>query len=345
MKNVTISDVAKLAGVGTATVDRVLNGRSSTKTTTQDKVLAAARELGYRIKQSQLLSSDQEPLDNTPNSFKMGLVLLSDTHSFYKALSESLIKFAPEFSTEALEFAFFDLDQIEAVANTIRKFAETMDVIGIIALDHPLIRHAVSEATSKGVKVVTLISDLSPCNQSAYIGFDNKQLGRTAAWAAEHFFLETGKIGIVLGDYRFQCQETYEISFRSYLRECARDYQVLEPVKSFESIQGGYDAVINLFKEHDDISLLYIPCGGAEGMFQALNDLGKSDTVKVICHGPFIDYQLRLIDRSIDLMFFQPVNELAKKTLDICSDLLKGKETGFVNVLINFNIITRENMP
>ena len=44
----TIADVARLAGVSTATVSRVLAGLGGARPATRERVLAAARELGYR---------------------------------------------------------------------------------------------------------------------------------------------------------------------------------------------------------------------------------------------------------------------------------------------------------
>lgn len=44
----TVLDVARLAGVSSATVSRVLNGRAGVKQEARDRVLAAALELGFR---------------------------------------------------------------------------------------------------------------------------------------------------------------------------------------------------------------------------------------------------------------------------------------------------------
>src|SRR5918992_2051073 len=47
-RSITIKDVAAAAGVGVATVSRVLSGTGSVSPRTRDRVLAAARELDYR---------------------------------------------------------------------------------------------------------------------------------------------------------------------------------------------------------------------------------------------------------------------------------------------------------
>src|SRR5215207_7505440 len=48
MPNPTIYDVARIAGVGVATVSRVLNNSSQVSPETQEKVLSAIRVLGFR---------------------------------------------------------------------------------------------------------------------------------------------------------------------------------------------------------------------------------------------------------------------------------------------------------
>ncbi|MBV9274255.1 MAG: LacI family DNA-binding transcriptional regulator, partial [Verrucomicrobia bacterium] len=46
---VTIADVAREAGVSTATVDRVVNGRNGVRLQTRDRVLTIAQRLGCTI--------------------------------------------------------------------------------------------------------------------------------------------------------------------------------------------------------------------------------------------------------------------------------------------------------
>lgn len=52
MSKVTMTAIAQAAGVGVATVDRVLNRRAPVRNVTEQKVLAAARYLGYRLTQA-----------------------------------------------------------------------------------------------------------------------------------------------------------------------------------------------------------------------------------------------------------------------------------------------------
>src|SRR5215470_12788825 len=47
MKKVRLADIARAARVGTATVERVLNARGNVTPATAERVLVAARRLGY----------------------------------------------------------------------------------------------------------------------------------------------------------------------------------------------------------------------------------------------------------------------------------------------------------
>ena len=48
VKEPTVHDIARLAGVSIGTVSNVLNGKPSVKQTLSEKVRAAASRLGYR---------------------------------------------------------------------------------------------------------------------------------------------------------------------------------------------------------------------------------------------------------------------------------------------------------
>jgi Transcriptional regulators len=59
----SIDDVAKAAGVSSATVSRVINGSASVGSKTRERVEAALRELNYRPNRSaQALARRREPV-------------------------------------------------------------------------------------------------------------------------------------------------------------------------------------------------------------------------------------------------------------------------------------------
>ncbi|WP_426817141.1 LacI family DNA-binding transcriptional regulator [Winslowiella sp. 2C04] len=342
MRNPTIKDIAQQAGVGVATVDRVLNRRAPVRQETEAKVMAAATLLGYRFPQG---LPDTSHAFRTGTSIKMGFILLPEDYSFYYPFSQQLRQQAAPWhqDDDRPEFHFHAIDAIEATAARIRELATRVNVIGLVALDNPLIRHAVEEVTRRGVKVFALLSDLSPCGHTGYIGLDNRKAGRTAAWAVERLQRKNGKIGIIIGDHQFLCQETCEISFRSYLRERMAGHQILEPVKSHESIAGGYQAAMQLLQQHPDLSVIYAPCGGVEGVIRATAEHGRRETLTLISHGPFADSDLALINGTVDLIIGHRLAELSSTVIDAFRQAVLDNNSGFINHTCPFELLTAEN--
>jgi LacI family transcriptional regulator len=139
---ITLSDIAREANVGVATVDRVLNKRAAVKESTAYRVLEAARRLGFTLEQPHYrLAAGKAPV-----TVRMGFILLQETHSFYLPLARALTREAAPWlpAGQAPVILHFAIDAVEAMAQAIHRLSDEVEVLGLVALDHPLIRHAVA---------------------------------------------------------------------------------------------------------------------------------------------------------------------------------------------------------
>ncbi|MFV9668907.1 LacI family DNA-binding transcriptional regulator [Pantoea sp. ARC607] len=341
MAKVTMIAIAQAAGVGVATVDRVLNRRAPVRSVTTQKVLSAARELGYRLPDAH----SQAMASFAAAPIRVSFILLPARYSCYQQLGEALkqqLKMQQPAGNEP-EFCWHDIHEVEAVARSLRQLAQRSEVIALVALDHPLIRHAVRDVSRLGVRVYALFSDFSPCEHAGFIGIDNQKAGRTAAWMAQHLLRQPGSVGVLLGDHRFTCQERSEISFRSCLREAGVSQRVLEPLKTHESAEGGYQAARQLLETHRDLVMIYAPCGGIEGVVQALRESGRP-RIDLLCHGPLPGDDLALIDGTITLMLRNRIDALAAAAIATCLSSPADQHDHFAQVTVPFDIVTRENL-
>lgn len=345
MKKTTLTDIAREAGVGVATVDRVLNRRAPVRQETENRVVQAATRLGYRFAPEFLAEGSADGAQSSGGSLRIGVILLSRDYSFYDTFARALEKLATPHCQPGvpLEFVFHDIHDVEAAAVSIEEMSNRVNSLVLIALDNALVRHAVQKAAKKGVKVFTLLSDLSPCGHAGYIGLDNRKAGRTAAWIVQRLSGPPGKVGVIIGDNRFLCQETCEISFRSYLREHATGHTVLEPVTSYENVEQGYHVTSRLIENHPDLTVIYAPCGGVEGVVNALRDSGKKRQITLICHGPLQDAQLALIDGTLDIMVSHRLEELAASVVEAMLQANRDTHGNFISLHSNFELITKEN--
>lgn len=342
MSKVTMAAIAEAAGVGVATVDRVLNRRSPVRAVTERRVLEAANMLGYHLNHTQIFFSMQHSCATT---LKMGFVLLSNSFSFYHMLTDSLKTHTSHLTSASAEpvFNYHDINDIEGVATSILTLSERVNVIGVVALDHPLVRRAIERVTAKGIRVYALFSNFSDCGHSGYIGLDNQKAGRTAGWLAANLSHQAGSVGVLMGDHRFTCQESCEISFRSYLREQDSSRIVLEPLLTHESIDGGYHATRKLLEDHSKLTLIYAPCGGVEGVIHALRQQPQRK-ISLICHGPVKDGDLALIDGTVTVMIRNCIDDLAQKFADVLQQRPSEPDDHFSHVSLPFELLTRENL-
>ncbi|MGK3123155.1 LacI family DNA-binding transcriptional regulator [Candidatus Pantoea formicae] len=342
MRKITMNAIADAAGVGVATVDRVLNRRMPVRAVTEQKVLEAANRLGYRFAPALPVHGESQ---TAQVKLRMGFILLSQSYSFYHSLTDALRQETQPLHPAGSEPLFYwhDIDDVAAVVASLHKLAEQVEVIGLVALDHPLIRHAIESLSRQGVRVYALFSNFSPCGHAGYFGLDNQKAGRTAGWLASHLLHQPGSVGVLVGDHRFTCQESCEISFRSYLREQDSRRRVLEPLKTHESIDGGYHATRQLLEEHADLALIYAPCGGIEGVIHALRQQPQRK-VALICHGPVKDGELALIDGSITVMIRHEIEDMARQLARTIQQHHADSAEHFSQVTLPFEIITRENL-
>jgi LacI family transcriptional regulator len=229
------------------------------------------------------------------------------------------------------------------MAAAIARLSDTVDVIGIVALDNPLIRHAVVQAIEKGVRVFTLLSDMSIPQRTGYIGLDNQKAGRTAGWAVDRLCHDDGEIGIIVGDNRFICQESCEISFRSYLREQGKGDRVLEPVRSHERADVARQVTEEMLQQYPDLKAIYAPCGGVEGIVAAARAPAPASGHPDLSW-PVDSGELALIDGTIDLMLTHRLDEFAAATINAFVHAASQPQAAFINALQPFDLLTKENL-
>lgn len=266
---VTIADVAKAAGVSLSTVDRVLNGRAPVRRDTAQRIHEVAESIGFHA-----AGVIRERVRGKRMRHTLGFLLEQPDVAFYRELAEAL-----QHATEAhVEFCatpvieYMDDISPEAVSLRLRALAERVDAVALVAADHPLIGAEIERLKTKGVPVFALISDLSSPARAGYAGLDNRSVGRTAAWFITQLAHEPGKLAIFVGSHRFQCQELCEMSFRSYVREHAPSFELMEPLVTLESNQLAEEGTRDLLHRHPDIVGVFVAGGGVDGVLRALRE-------------------------------------------------------------------------
>ncbi len=342
MTRPTIRDLAEAAGVSIATANRVIGGGGSVKQSTMQRVKDAAQAIGFYG-----LGTIDSRLAASRPKYRFGFVLHQPTRQFYLNLAQALRLASERISDCAIDLKIEFLDDLspQITASRMLALAESCDAIGVVAAVHPLVVEAVETLQLKGKPVFALISQITPTGQVHFVGLDNWKVGRTAAWMFEHVCDQPGKLGILVGNPRYRCQEMNESGFRSYFREHAPDFTILEPRSTFESKAVAEEMSENLLKEHPDLKGLYVAGGGISGAIAALREAGKAGKVVLVGYELMDVTKQALLDGTMTFAISHPLNRLADETLTGMVRSLKAKGGGgtFTSVL-PFEIYTRENI-
>lgn len=340
-KRPTIADLAEKAGVSVATVDRVLNGRLPVRDATAMRVTAAADAIGYHA--AGLLK--RRLVDIPQRTF--GFLLQKRNDAFYKALGSELAnatKLAPYIRGKSV-IEFVDEIIPALIAARIRETAVRVDALAIVAVDHPLVNEAVEEVAAAGKAVFTLLSDITAPSRAGYLGINSRKAGRTAAWTISRLAKKPGKIGILLGSHRYLGQELAEISFRSYMRENAPEFQLLEPLVNLDDLRIAYEAVVHMIASNPDLVGIYVSGGGTEGLIGALRDEKAGGHIIAVCNELMPSTRAALIDGVIDLVQATPIVLLAARAVEAMARACeRGAADGVQQINLPAEIFISENI-
>jgi LacI family transcriptional regulator len=339
-KRPTITDLARAAGVSVATVDRVLNQRHPVREDTTRRVLKAAEDIGFHA--TALIRQRLSP-DAPHRTF--GFVLQKETHHFYQALAAALRE-AVHATPNVRGHPFITFASELTPAATLEKLTEVgtqVHAIGIVSVDHPSINQTIDELRRRGIPTFGLLTGLTTPACAGYVGIDNRKAGRLAAWTIARTANAAGEVGILVGSHRYLGHEMREIGFRSYFREHAPSFEVLEAIVNLEEPRIAYEATLDLLSKHPNMVGICVAGGGMEGVISALRDEKRAGTLSVVVNELTPDTRAALIDDIVTLVISTPVQVLARRVVDAMLNAI-GEKTGTpIQTLLPFEIYTSEN--
>jgi len=338
----TMLDIARLAGVSPATVDRVLHHRPGVRHATLQRVMKAAAELEY-LPQAELYAA------MAPPPMRLLFILPNRSSRFLQMLGEwvrhSQEHWAPfNVSCRVAPVESFDP---EALTRILLRRGRQSDGVAFIALEHPKVRNAVAELADRGIPSVTLVSDLSHSRRSAYVGLDNRAAGRTAAHLIARFVgpSRPAKIALIAGSLSYRAHEEREAGFLHLFAEYYPHMRVLGLREGYDDPRANYRQTIALLKEHPDLAAIYNIGGGAEGIGQALKERRREHDVVFIGHGLTPDTRALLIDGGMDAIINQTPLATILNSIRIFTNLREHRSVLSGVEATRMDVIFRENLP
>ncbi|MBO6898049.1 MAG: substrate-binding domain-containing protein [Shimia sp.] len=220
-----IKEIARQAGLGTATIDRVLNNRANVSTQTKQRVAAAIEEL--TAQEAQLAARGRRMFFDfvieAPARFSREVK--SATEAVLPHINSAVCR--PRFLLQEI------MQEAEVVAALERIQKRGSHGVCLKAKDTPAIRAAVRKLHASRIPVVTLVTDLGGGDRLSYVGLDNAGAGRTAAYLISKTLGDrSGTVLATRSHERFLGEEDRATAFQEALVQLCPNLRVI-------SLQGG----------------------------------------------------------------------------------------------------------
>ncbi len=343
MARATIHDVAKAANLSVSSVNRALHQPDTVRAETLQTILQAAESVGFYG-----IGSIRKSIHASRPKVRIGLLLLQRNRTLYQAFAAAYQRAASRVSGHEvlLQIEFLEELSPQNISDCLLRLAQKNDVMGLVAPEHPIIAATIEKLKEQGKKFFGLISPLSASSDVGYVGLDNWKVGRTAGWAFHNMIRNTkAKIGILVGNHRFRCQELNESGFRSYLREHAENFTLLEPQSTFENSNIAREVTEDLLLKHPDVAGLFVCGGGISGVIQALRDAGRAQDIFVVGFDNAGATKAALLDGTVNFLIGHAIEMQAEETIDaMIRSTHFGSDVPVVSVNIAFEIFTPENL-
>jgi LacI family transcriptional regulator len=339
-KRVTVHDLARVAGVSLATVDRVLNRRPGVRPATISRVEAAIETLGFRRDvTASLLARAREIaiavlLPDGENRFMKNLALALERESLFRAAERLRILPQQVRALDGLALARA-IDELEP---------ESCDCAVIVATDTDSVREAVERAVERGIEIITLVSDLPDSRRRYFVGIDNLAAGRTAAALLGRFCSENAKIGLIAGSLELR---DHRQRFEGFIETAKAKFPGLEPVGPLEGhdrADATAEAVTRLVAEHPDLEGLYSMGAGNSGLVAALSRTGQAGRLRVVGHELTKVTRKGLEDGVIDVVLDQNPEGEIRAALEIARQIGLKSDPAPESFSIELGIFFAENM-
>ena len=327
MKNVTLKDVAKAAGVSYATVSRALSGSSQIGSETRERVLKLCDEMGYTtnfVARSMV----------TKRTNLIGLVVPSVDNQFMSELA-----YHAEVSARSHGYNIMLCDSGPDLRQekTVVKLLLGRQVDGILIVPQSSRSYESLKPYLDQTPTVFLSENLRDQPQS-YVAVDNSR----GTYLGTQYLYELGHRDIL---YFGQRQSTtHQLRAEGYLKACqelglAPRYFNSEYTRS--SIQGGYQLAKKLFQKPLDYTAIFASTdSNALGVLTAADELGIDIPGRLSLIG-FDNISATALSR-IDLTTIdQPKKAMAVQAVDMLRDKIEHGTQGYVHQILLPTLIRR----
>ena len=338
----TVNDIARVAGVSLATVDRVLNSRPGVRDVTIERVNHAIQELGYvRDTAAANLARGR--------TYNFLFLLPASDNEFISSLEIQINEFskslaADRTSLKILKVEAFDPKAMEKIISDVDP--ALVNGIVIFGPETPSVRDAIDQLRNRGVLVVALVSDLPSSARDAFVGIDNIAAGRTAGQLMGRFVQgDMGKILVITGSMLARDHLERRLGFDEVMTQEYPGFDVLASVEGRDDPELLEQLIPVAFEAHPDITGIYSSAAGNAGLIRFLRKMNFVREIVVVGHELTPLSRQALEQGFFDAIISQDTGHMVRSAVRILRARSDNSPINNAQEQIRIDVYIKENMP
>lgn len=340
-KIVTIEDIAKAAGVGKGTVDRVLHNRGRVSEETRDRVLQCIKELNYKPNKAARMLAKKR-------NYRIAVTFQNEEKEFWDQIQNGVDKAAEEYKPLGVTIDYYILPQIDVEKQLeviLHVIGHHYDGLAIVPYDSPQIAEALNRAIDQGIEVITFNNKDRKIHCS-YIGSHGLQSGRTAGRMLAMIAGANSRYAVISAHNKRMAQiDERSEGLQEILRETRKDMVLTEVFTFSEDHKKVYRKVKEIFQtRYKEIDAIYVTTAIAGTVAKAIEDSGIQKKIIFIGHDltdTIISYMKKgIIDISIGQ---EPERQGYLAVSKICEKLLSDEKID-KDEYTRISVVVKENI-
>ncbi len=274
---VTQNQIAEIAGVSRATVERVINNRGDVSAATRKRVLDIIQEMNYRPNRA------GKTLAIRQKNLKIGCIIVRADNPFYSELNSGIQEKAEEFKSYGFEVIVESAEfcaeaQIEKIDELLEKQICALVIQPTI---EPALVDKLKEVEKLKIPIVTVNTDLPDYHSPfCYVGNDFYLCGKTAANLMAMITGNSCCIGIVTGFFNAKSHADRVEGFRDYIRDIP-GMSVAAVAENQDDEMESYYVTKTMLNEHPEINAMFLVAGGVHGAGNAIRQIMQTQHRKI----------------------------------------------------------------
>ena len=334
---VTIQKIAELSGVSRGTVDRVLHGRPNVSPMVREKVLRAAKQLGY-----------QPPAPANSGAAKHAAILIpqwTDGHFNRQIVSgiRRALRYIADPSFVLTEQPLRTMTMQELLRAMDEQIRSGVDGLIIRAENTPEVRAAIEQAVQKGVTVITYDADVPHSGRLCHAGQDLVRAGAIAAGVMARLIRPPEHVLIITGNLRMEAHKGRVDGFCRRLLELGFSEDAYRVIETNEMPELTGELVAQALQADSRLHAVYMACQPLSGCIAGIRKARRTTRPHIVCNDLTPTAKRYLREGTVDFVIGQSFSqESFHAVLAMYQMLLRGVKPKRELYYTDVGLITQE---